>query len=214
MMRGMTAVPRFDLDPTPSEEVQRQEDVVAPLVAAVRELVELGLDTAAPAEVLREAQADLEAVTARLRAAQADRPLGVRYNAEGRSWAWGNAVIGHRNATAPPLHTVREPGRPVHAEVVLGPAHQGDEPGVLHPGVAAKMLDHLMGVVAADGRRVTMTGTLTMRHLRPTPVGPVRLEGHIDREDGAKVYVVAHLADAQGVTVEADGIFIVPRWAR
>ena len=29
-----------------------------------------------------------------------------------------------------------------------------------------------------------------------------------------KTYTVGHLADEQGVTVEAEGVFIQPRWAR
>ena len=29
-----------------------------------------------------------------------------------------------------------------------------------------------------------------------------------------KTYVVGHLADEDGVTVEAEGVFIKPKWAR
>jgi len=29
-----------------------------------------------------------------------------------------------------------------------------------------------------------------------------------------KTFAVGHLADEDGVTVEADGMFILPRWAR
>jgi acyl-coenzyme A thioesterase PaaI-like protein len=109
---------------------------------------------------------------------------------------------------------VRPPdGGPVTATVVLGPTHQ-DTPGVLHPGAAVKLLDHLMGVVAADGRRLTMTGRLTITHHRPTVLGPVSLAGWISGEEGHKVFVHAELADAEGVSVEAEGVFVVPRWAR
>ena len=59
-------------------------------------------------------------------------------------------------------------------------------------------------------RRPTFTGTLTMRYRRGTPLGPLHLEGHIDREEGRKVFVVATISDADGVTVEADGVFIEP----
>jgi hypothetical protein len=31
---------------------------------------------------------------------------------------------------------------------------------------------------------------------------------------GVKTYAVGHLADELGVTVEAEGVFIQPRWAR
>jgi hypothetical protein len=59
-----------------------------------------------------------------------------------------------------------------------------------------------------------MTGTLTVRYRRGTPLGDLRGEAHIERVEGVKTFVVGHLADAEGVTVEAEGVFILPRWAR
>ena len=44
-----------------------------------------------------------------------------------------------------------------------------------------------------------------MRYRRGTPLGPLHLEGRIDREEGRKVFVVATISDAEGVTVEATG---------
>ncbi len=215
---GMTSPPHhtayFPLEDVPTEEVDRQEAVYAGLAGAVRDLLDATLTTDAPDDVVAEAGAAVAAVTERLRERQADGATGVKTNGRGRTWSWGNAVIGPRNATAPPLDVVRPPeGGPVHAEVTLGAAHQG-EPGILHPGAAVKMLDHLMGVVAADGRRLTMTGTLTVQYRRPTPLGTVSLAGWISGEEGSKVLVRAELSDADGVTVEADGVFVVPRWAR
>jgi acyl-coenzyme A thioesterase PaaI-like protein len=79
--------------------------------------------------------------------------------------------------------------------------------------VVALLLDQLMGETASGFKRLTLTGTLTMRYRRGTPLGPVRLEGRIDREEGRKVFVVATIADPEGVTVEAEGVFIIPSWA-
>jgi hypothetical protein len=59
-----------------------------------------------------------------------------------------------------------------------------------------------------------MTGTLTIRYQRGTPLGDLRAEAWIDRVEGIKTYAMGHLRDADGVTVEAEGIFILPRWAR
>ena len=59
-----------------------------------------------------------------------------------------------------------------------------------------------------------MTGTLTLRYRRGTPLGGLHAEAHIDRVDGIKTYAVGHIADAEGVTVEAEGVFILPKWAR
>lgn len=207
------SIGEFVHDETPTDEIERIEELYRPLVDAVRDLVDATIRTTVDDETVRRTQADLEALVARLRARQIDGPAGVRFNSEARAWNWGNAVVGKRNAIAPPLELVRDADGLMHADVVLGAAYEGP-PGLVHGGVAALLLDHLMGETASAGHsRVTLTGTLTMRYRRGTPLGPLRLEGRIDREEGRKVYVVATLADAEGVTVEADGVFIIPKWA-
>ena len=44
--------------------------------------------------------------------------------------------------------------------------------------------------------------------------GALHAEARITRTDGVKAYAAGHLADDEGVTVEAEGIFIQPKWAR
>ncbi|MDN4174216.1 PaaI family thioesterase [Nocardioides sp. SOB77] len=193
-------------------EVDRLEAVHRPLADSVRELVDATIRTTVDDEEVAAVRAEVDALVARLRARQIEGAAGVRYNAEGRTWSWGNAVVGERNALAPPLDVVRDPDGLVHADTLLGAAYEGP-PGMVHGGVGALLLDHVMGVTASARKRVTFTGTLTMRYVRSTPLGPVRLESRIDREEGRKVFVVATLADPDGVTVEAEGVFIVPRWA-
>ena len=58
------------------------------------------------------------------------------------------------------------------------------------------------------------TGTITLRYLRGTPLGRLRAEAAIERTDGYKTFVSGHMSDAEGKTVEAEGIFIKPAWAR
>jgi acyl-coenzyme A thioesterase PaaI-like protein len=58
------------------------------------------------------------------------------------------------------------------------------------------------------------TGTITLRYLRGTPLGPLRAEAFIERTEGIKTYARGYLSDADGRTVEADGVFIRPAWAR
>jgi hypothetical protein len=72
------------------------------------------------------------------------------------------------------------------------------------------LLDHIMGEAASAMRRTAFTGTLTMRYRRGTPLGPLRLEAGIVREEGRKVFVAGSISEAGGVTVEADGVFIQP----
>lgn len=203
----------FIHDEIPSEEVDRIEAAYGPLAEAVRQLVDATIRTTVPPEEADLALAEIEAVVKRLRAQQLPGPAGVRFNSEGRAWNWGNAVVGLRNAVAPPLDIVHVESGLAHASVTLGAAYEGP-PGLVHGGVTALLLDHLMGETAAAAfTRVTFTGTLTMVYRRGTPLGPLRLDARIDREEGRKVWVVASIGDDEGPTVEAEGVFIIPKWA-
>ena len=60
-----------------------------------------------------------------------------------------------------------------------------------------------------------MTARLTLSYRRPTPLGDISMEAWLDQTDGVKTTIKGHLKDADGnVTVEAEGLFILPRWAR
>ena len=48
-------------------------------------------------------------------------------------------------------------------------------------------------------------------YLRGTPLGPLHAKARVDRVEGVKTFAIGHLADAQGITVEAEGVFIHPR---
>ena len=202
----------FQLSELTTAEVERLESYLVPLADSVRALVDATIRTTAGRDEVLAATAAVDAVTARLRESQIEGTAGVHFNAQGRSWQWGNAAVGTRNAAAPQM-TFTHDDDVVRTEVVLGAAHEGP-PGRVHGGMLALLLDHLMGVTASHRRRPAMTGTLTMRYVRATPLGPIRLEGRIDRFEGWKTIVLATVSDADGVTVEAEGIFVMPRWAR
>ena len=92
-----------DLSP---DELDRQRAVYGPLAQSVRELVDAVIRTEVDDDELRAARAEIEAITERLRKRQLDGAFGVRFNPDGGSRAWGNAVVGLRNAVAPPLDIV------------------------------------------------------------------------------------------------------------
>lgn len=203
----------FSMEDVPTAEVDRREKVTGSLATSVRDLVDATIRTTVDDAEVLEVRDEIDRLVARLRAAQLDGAAGVHYNAEGRTWNWGNAVVGQRNAVAPPLEIVHDADGLAHADVVLGAAYEGP-PGLVHGGVAALLLDQVMGEAASGFRRVTMTGTLTVRYRRGTPLGPLRLEARIASESGRKVTVEAHIATPDGrPTVEATGLFVVPRWA-
>jgi acyl-coenzyme A thioesterase PaaI-like protein len=203
----------FRLSKLTTAQVDELESYLVPLADSVRALLDATIRTTAGRDEVLAATATIDAVTARLRESQIPGAAGVEFNAEGRAWQWGNAAVGRRNAAAVDMDIQLGEDGVMRSDVVLGAAHEGP-PGKVHGGVAALLLDHFMGVTASSASRPAMTGTLTLRYRRATPLGPVRLEGHIDRHEGYKTMVLATIADADGVTVEAEGVWVMPRWAR
>ena len=194
-------------------EIERQRALYGPLAQSIRELADASIRTEVGDDEVRAAQAEIDAVTARLRQRQLPGSYGVRFSSSGTSRAWGNAVVGTRNPVAPPVEVHSDPAGRAWADFRLGAAYEGP-PSLVHGGVSALILDQLLGEAAGAGGKPGMTGTLTVRYRRPTPLGDLHGEAHIDRVDGIKTFVVGHLADAGGITVEAEGVFILPRWAR
>jgi acyl-coenzyme A thioesterase PaaI-like protein len=196
-----------------SEDVDRMRGVYQPLAESVRDLIDATIRTEVDADEVAAIKAEIDAATARLRAKQIDGAFGVRYTTGGDRMAWGNPVVGIRNPIAPPLVINRYETGGAYTDFVMGAPYEGP-PGHVHGGISALVLDHVLGETASDGITPRFTGTITMRYLRTTKLGRLHAEAHIDRTEGVKTYVVGHLADEDGITVEAEGVFIKPRWAR
>lgn len=203
----------FTLENISIEDLDRLRAIYEPLTRSVRELIDATIRTEVDAETVAAAQAEIDSATARLRSRQLDGTFGVRYLASGEQMAWGNVVIGTRNPVAPPLVINRDASGKVWCDFDLGAAYEGP-PGHVHGGVAALLLDHVLGEVASDGTYPRLTGTITLRYVRATRLGRLHAEAAITRVDGVKTFAAGHLADDEGVTVEAEGVFIQPRWAR
>ena len=202
-----------DIGDVSAAEIDRMRTVYGTLAESVRELIDATIRTEVDADEVAVAKASIDAATARLRANQCDGPFGVRFTTGGDRLAWGNPVIGIRNPIAPPLKIERDADGGVFTDFHLGAAYEGP-PGHVHGGISALVLDHVLGEVAANEETPRFTGTITLRYLRPTRLGKLHAEARITRTDGFKAYAAGHLADDEGTTVEAEGIFIQPKWAR
>lgn len=196
-----------------ADEVARLRAIYEPLTQSVRELIDATVRTETAADTVASVRAEIDAATARLRANQLEGSFGVRFGAQGSEMPWGNAVIGVRNPIAPPVDLIRAEDGSVSADFHLGAAYEGP-PGHVHGGVSAMILDHVLGEGASLPGRPRLTGTLTTRYRRMTRLGALHTEARIVRTEGIKTYAVGHIADAEGITVEAEGVFITPRWAR
>jgi acyl-coenzyme A thioesterase PaaI-like protein len=203
----------FTLENISAEDIERLRAVYEPLAQSVRELVDATVRTQVDAAAVAAAKSEIDSATERLRREQLDGTFGVRYLATGERMAWGNAVIGIRNPIAPPLVIHRDASGRTWCDFQLGAAYEGP-PGHVHGGVAALVLDHLLGEAASDGVNPRLTGTISLRYVRATRLGLLHAEATTTRIDGVKTFAAGHLADQDGVTVEAKGVFILPRWAR
>lgn len=210
----------FSFEDVPTSDVDAAEELYGALADDVRNLNDVSIRTRVDAAQVAQARDLVRRAAALLAADAPPGPAGIHFNAEGRSWNWGNAVVGVRNAVAPPVRLEWSDDGTVRSTLTLGAAYEGP-PGSVHGGVSAMVMDHLMGETAsARHTRVTVTGTLTLRYVQPLPLGPVRMEARITDETDRKVTVTGWIAaddpdhpDAPPA-VEATGLFIIPRWAQ
>jgi acyl-coenzyme A thioesterase PaaI-like protein len=196
-----------------AEEYDRLRDVYEPLTQSIRRLVAAGIRTGVDADIIRDAIAAIDATTETLESTQSSTST-LRHAGTGRPLAWTNPAIGLRNAMAPPMEINQDGDGRYWSEFTLGTAYEGP-PGLVHGGIGALVLDHILGEAASEGlTKPLFTGTITLRYLRGTPLGELRAEAFVERTEGIKTYARGFLGDADGPTVEADGVFIRPAWAR
>jgi hypothetical protein len=195
---------------TSDGELAKLESASRQLTDSVRRLIDATIRTRVDAATLAAARAKIDCATEKLGADLMPGSFGVRQTGDGHPMAWGNVVIGLRNPVAPPLSINHGPDGLVWSDFALGAAYEGP-PGHVHGGVCAMVLDHVLGATAHKPERPAYTGTLRIRFLRGTPLGPLRAEARVDRVEGVKTFAIGHLADAQGITVQAEGVFLHPR---
>lgn len=204
----------FTFDTLAADECDRLQALYTPFTQAIRDLIDAGIRTGVDDATIRHAQTAVEAVTATLEGDPRDDSRMLRHADTGRPVAWGNPVIGWRNALAPPLTIDHDGHGRCFSEFHLGAAYEGP-PGWVHGGICALVLDHILGEAASSGlAKPLFTGTITCKYLRGTPLGALRVEAFAEGSEGIKTFARGYLSDAEGVTVEAEGVFIMPAWAR
>ncbi|MCZ0727975.1 PaaI family thioesterase [Mycolicibacterium iranicum] len=204
----------FAFDLISAEDYDRQRSSYEPLTDALRRLIDVGIHTEVDEATVQEALRHLTTAEQLLGRVQRTGRSTLRHADTGRPVAWANPAVGLRNAIAPPMVINHEPDGSCWSEFTLGPAYEGP-PGWVHGGIGALVLDHILGEVASGGlTQPRFTGTITLRYHRGTHLGRVRAEAFVERSEGVKTFARGYLKDDDGVTVEADGVFITPAWAR
>jgi acyl-coenzyme A thioesterase PaaI-like protein len=117
-------------------------------------------------------------------------------------------LIGLANPLAPPITVGRAGDRAAIASVRFGSAYEGP-PGCVHGGFVAAAFDEVLGFVQSLSGSPGMTGTLTVRYRRPTPLHrELRIEAELVRVEGRKIYTAGRLRAGDELTAEAEGLFI------
>jgi acyl-coenzyme A thioesterase PaaI-like protein len=192
------------------------DDVAAAreLGEAVRRLIDRLTATSAPPEVVRRAVEQLGQVEGLLRPFQSVRNYAGVAEASGlahdRAFFDWSPLLGQANPLSPPIHVAVEEQRVV-GRVRFGIAYEGP-PGCVHGGYIAAAFDEVLGLTQSLSGRVGMTGTLTVKYRRPTPLHTdLRLEGSVESVKGRKVLTTGRMLAGETLTAEATGLFISMR---
>lgn len=181
------------------------------LAAALRRTIALLMDADAPEEEINRAAERAERFADELASFPQNRALwgyAETSNAGNpRAFFDSSPLVGLSNAVAPPLHLTVN-GDHVEGEVVFHTQYEGP-PGHVHGGFVAAAFDEVLGLVQSLTGQSGMTGTLTVRYRRPTPLHrQLRFYGKVDRVEGRKIFTIGQLFDGETLCAEAEGIFI------
>ncbi|MFT5033313.1 MAG: acyl-coenzyme A thioesterase PaaI-like protein [Bermanella sp.] len=121
-----------------------------------------------------------------------------------------NPLSGRSNPIAPPLNMWQDNGV-ARANVTMGWRFEGP-PGSVHGGLVAALFDDFLGMAQMMGNQPGMTGTLTVKYRRPTPLEtPLEMSAWVDRTDGRKTFVHGQIEAGGAITAECECIFIRPK---
>lgn len=184
------------------------------LAQQLRQLTEVLVTSAADEALLHTTTAAIAQLTNALE--QAPRRYGtLDFAGSGEHGEYGeitheiNAVGGQSNPLAPGLNMWIE-GSQAHGTVTCGHAYEGP-PGFVHGGYIAAIFDQFLGMAQVAGGQPGMTGSLTIRYLRPTPLNTeLELSARVERVEGRKTIVTGEMRAAGYVTATSEALFVRP----
>ncbi|HEY6625207.1 MAG TPA: PaaI family thioesterase [Acidimicrobiales bacterium] len=125
-------------------------------------------------------------------------------------------IIGTSNPIAPPVTLVAVDGadggmREMRGTVNFGYPYEGP-PTCVHGGVIAELFDEVLGATNIIAGNPGMTGTLTVKYRKPTPLlTDLRIEARCLGWSGRKIRTWGAIFAGDVLTAEAEGIFIAVR---
>jgi Thioesterase superfamily len=200
-----------------SREVTPRRAAMRRAGEATRQVIDRIVATRAPLDALEEAAEALEQVAETLGRYPQGRlfeGFGETANAGDPHAFFDNSpIIGPANPLAPPIEMTIEKDV-VIGHVCYGSAYEGP-PGCVHGGYIAAAFDEVLGMTQSITGRPGMTGTLTVRYRRPTPLhADLRFEGRVEKVEGRKIFTVGQSFAGDELTCEAEGLFISVDFAK
>jgi acyl-coenzyme A thioesterase PaaI-like protein len=181
------------------------------LANAMRRVIDHLVQVAAPEADLKAAAVALERYANRL----AKYPVSRTFEGFAETANAGDThaffdhspLIGMANPLAPPIR-LAVVGDRVEGRATFGVAYEGP-PGHVHGGFLAAAFDEVLGMAQSLTGNPGMTGTLSVRYRRPTPLlTELYFEAKVDRVEGRKIFTHGTVAAGGIVTAEAEGLFI------
>ena len=185
------------------------------LAQALRDLTAALVTSNPPVEEMNEMAERLEREARQL--AEAPRLYGqMDFQGDGAHGERGevnhelNAVGGWSNPLSPGLNIWFE-GERAFGTVTMGWAYEGP-PRHVHGGYVAAVFDQFAGMAQMAGKQPGMTGRLTVRYHRPTPLNvELKLEAWVESVEGRKTVVSAEMRAGDTVTATCEALFIRPK---
>ena len=186
------------------------------LAAAIRRLSDVAVGRPLAEADLSAAADDVERLAEVLeaRAEAGKRPRGQPDNAgHPQDFFPTSPMIGFANPIAPPVDLWAVEGEGGQLELrgraFFGYAYEGP-PTCVHGGVIAELMDELLGSANIITDRAGMTGTLTVRYRRPTPLlADLDLVARQTGAEGRKIFAWGGIYHEGTLTAEAEGVFIL-----
>lgn len=117
------------------------------------------------------------------------------------------AMAGRSHPCSPELLWQEEPNR-ITGTVTFGQTFEGP-PGHVHGGWVAGVLDHLMGMTHVRTGHPGMTGGLSVRYLKPTPLNQaIEVSAQATELDERRTEVKATMRWGDSTTATAEAIFV------
>ncbi|MGY1808246.1 PaaI family thioesterase [Blastococcus sp. SYSU D00669] len=201
----------------PGERAARR-DAVGALGDALRGLVDAAVRTEVPVADLEEATRAARELTALLGADLREVHEIATVDDPETGERWFSPVYGPGSPVAPPMVVEDFPGEGrCVGRVTVGKAHEGP-PGLVHGGVVATLLDHVVARAARAAGHGGLTASLTVTYRRPAQLGvPLVATGELVSVEGRRARSTGRLvaADDPGTTLaEAEGVLVALRAER